>query len=147
MIKNQRHTHEGETMDIITSALIGALGKVGGQAVQDGYAGLKDLLLRKFGEKSDLADAVTKLEQKPESEARKGMVAEEVEASEADKDQEILAVAKQLLEQLNGGQSQGNVFIHQGSGEQNIAQGVGAIGKQVHTGSGDIVGRDKIVRG
>jgi hypothetical protein len=134
-------------MDIITSALTGALGKVGGQAVQDAYAGLKSLLLRKFGEKSDLAEAVTKLEQKPDSEARKGMVTEEVEAAGADKDEEIQSAAKKLLEQLNGVQSQGNVFIHQGSGEQNIAQGAGAIGKQVHTGSGDNVGRDKIIKG
>ena len=113
-------------MDIITSALTGALGKVGGQAVQDAYVGLKALLRHKFGEKSDLAEAVTKLEQKPDSEARRGMLAEEVEAIGADKDEEVLTAAKQLQELLKEMQPQASVTQHV-SGDGNIFSGTGNV--------------------
>ncbi len=54
-------------MDIIIAAIAGALGNLSSDAVKAAYKGMKDLLHRKFGAESDLADAVKKLEQKPDS--------------------------------------------------------------------------------
>lgn len=165
-------------MDIITSVIADALVQATGQTVQDAYAALKTLLLRKFGEKSELSEAVTILEQKPNSKARKVMLAEEVEAIGADKDKELLAVARQLQELLKGAQPQavyyvnvtqqygagaiaqhgsvaagaggvavgGSVFTHSGSGEQNIAQGKNAIGKQVNNYNAPQASTEELVK-
>jgi hypothetical protein len=90
----------GKIMDIITSALTGALGNVGGQAVQDAYAGLKALLLRKFGKDSALVKSVEDMEQNPDSAARKAVLAEEMEKSGAHEDAELRQAAKALQQVL-----------------------------------------------
>ncbi len=92
-------------MDEITIAIISALAagakKIGEKTVVAGYDALKKLLKKKFGEKSDVAEATAKLEERPESEARQKMLAEEVEYVKADKDPEILeAAAKPLISNI-----------------------------------------------
>jgi disulfide oxidoreductase YuzD len=50
------------------------------QAVgEDAYQQLKAVLKRKFGDDSDIVEAVDKLEKKPDSEARKELLREEAE--------------------------------------------------------------------
>ena len=73
-----------------------------GVAVKDAYEGLKKLIKQKFGDKTDLVDAVDKLEKKPDSEARKATVKEEIETAKVDGDSEILKLAQDLLDKAKG---------------------------------------------
>jgi hypothetical protein len=68
-------------MDPITTAIVAALANLSKDAIKDGYVALKETCKKKFGEKSDLVDAIDKLEKKPDSEARKATVQEEVETA------------------------------------------------------------------
>jgi len=58
------------------------------------------LLNSKFGPNSDLNEAINKLEEKPESQARQSLVAEEVVSSNAVSDLEINELAQTLLDLL-----------------------------------------------
>ncbi len=87
-------------MDPITTAIVAAYAAVSSSAIKDSYSTLKALLKKKFGEESELVEAVNKLEAKPQSEARKATVQEEVEAAKANDDPEIVQIAQSLLEKL-----------------------------------------------
>ncbi|XOF33821.1 MAG: hypothetical protein ACL93V_00545 [Candidatus Electrothrix sp. YB6] len=93
-------------MDFVTSAIASAVGSLGLEGVKHGYTRLKELLQGKFGEQSALADAVEQLEKNPDSAGRKAVVAEELAKVGADKDEEVLAAARQLQDKLDGGQPQ-----------------------------------------
>lgn len=94
-----------DPLTILATALVtGAAEKLkptAGKAVEEAYTGLKALLLRKFGERQDVGDALDKVEQKPDSEGRKTVLQEELEAAEAHKDEELLAAAEALLKQAD----------------------------------------------
>jgi hypothetical protein len=80
---------------IVTALVTGAaagLKPTAEQVVKDAYSGFKALLQRKFGD-VDLRP----LEQKPESEAKRASVAEDLSAVGADRDREILEAAQALL--------------------------------------------------
>jgi hypothetical protein len=64
-------------------------------AVKDAYAGLKRFLARKYPKVG-----VEAVEARPESEARRAVVAEDLADAGADKDKELLAAVGQLLEAL-----------------------------------------------
>lgn len=83
-------------MDPITTAIAGAVGKT---AVVDAYNGLKNIIKKKFG-KSDLSDAIEKLEAKPDSKSRLEVLQEEVETAKANQDSEILQLAQELIKLL-----------------------------------------------
>lgn len=91
-------------MDPVTIAIIAAIsagvasggGKVAEQALVDAYEGLKGLLKKKFGEPSKVVTSVAELEENPESDARKGVLREEIKKVKADEDEEICKVAKEL---------------------------------------------------
>ncbi len=53
-------------------------------ATQDAYQGLKEILSHKFGDESEVVEAVDMLEKRPESEALKGVLQEEVERAALD---------------------------------------------------------------
>ena len=94
-------------MDPITTAIVAALANLSQDACKDGYVALKDALKKKFGDKSDLVDAVDKLEKKPDSEARKATVQEEVEIAKVNDDPDILKLVQDLLDKIKqqpGGQ-------------------------------------------
>jgi hypothetical protein len=90
-----------DPVQIISTAL--ALGapvalKVAAEtAVKDAYAALKSLVLSRFGSKGETARAVSAIEAKPESDARKTVLAEELESVGAGSDQEIVDSATALL--------------------------------------------------
>ena len=92
---------------IITTAIVAALANLSKDAIQDSYSTLKAALKKKFGETSDVVDAVDKLEKKPDSEARKAMVKEEIEIAKVNEDPDIIKLAQDLLDKIKeqpGGQ-------------------------------------------
>jgi hypothetical protein len=62
-------------------------------AVKDAYAAFKALVRRKYG-----AVDVTPIEAKPESEARRSVVAEDLQGAGAERDAELLQAAQALIE-------------------------------------------------
>jgi hypothetical protein len=131
---------------IVTAVVAGAVaaGKdVAAQAVKDGYAGLRALVVRKFGEESEVADAVESVEKKPDSKGRQEMLKEELEAAKADQDAELMGQARALLDLLKEhGLAPGPSYhaeVH-GSGaiaqDHSVAAGAGgvAVGGSVEGG-------------
>ena len=94
-------------MDPITTAIVAAVAGISSSAIKDGYNALKSALKKKFGEKSDLVDAIDGLEKKPDSEGRKATVQEEVEIAKVNDDPDLIRLAQDLLHKLKeqpGGQ-------------------------------------------
>ena len=118
-------------MDPITLAITSALGNLGVTAINDAYQALKAALQKKYGVESDLVDAVNNLEKKPESDSRKGVLEEEVDASDVSNQEEILKLAQNLLEVVKsqpGGESRIQQIIKQSvKGDRNIFSGSGVV--------------------
>ena len=94
-------------MDVITTAIIAALAGLSKDAIKDSYNALKSALKKKFGDKSDLVDAVEKLEKKPDSEGRKATLQEEIEIAKVNDDPDMMRLAQDLLDKIKeqpGGQ-------------------------------------------
>jgi hypothetical protein len=95
-------------MDPVTTAIIAAVeagansaaGDLAKKALVDCYDGLKALIKKKFGSDSDVAEAVDKLEKKPDAAGRRQTVGDELQAVNAGTDPELLAAAQALLDQL-----------------------------------------------
>jgi hypothetical protein len=115
-------------MDPITAAILAALsaggGTVAGHALVDAYNGLKATLKRKFGDESEVVEAVDRLERDPESEGRKLTVKEEVEKAGVDQDPEVLKAAQELLDQVKQ-QPDGEKHVQQYARGTGIAQAEG----------------------
>ena len=100
-----------EPISLILAALgagaIAATKDVAGTAIKYAYEGLKTLIKKKFGETSDLVDAVDKLEKSPDREDRKATVKTELEIVKVNDDPDIIKLAQDLLDKLKeqpGGQ-------------------------------------------
>jgi hypothetical protein len=114
-------------MDPVTAAIIAAVlaGAAAGltdtakTAIADAYNGLKGLLKRKFGEESEVVKAATGVESKPDSAGRKETLKEEVAATKADQDADVLAAAQALLEKVKATPG-GSQIIQTVTGNQNI---------------------------
>jgi hypothetical protein len=112
-------------MEPITTAIIAALtaGAISGvteaakKAISDGYSGLKALIHKKFGSKTDVTDAIAKLEAKPDSPGRQQTLAEELRAANASADSELLGAANSLLELIKA--------LPQGEQHVQHAEGIG----------------------
>jgi len=93
-------------VDPISAAIIAALAAgaasgatdVARNALVDGYNGIKSFIKKKWGGDSDVSKAVEQLQAKPDSEARKGMVVEEIKAAKVAEDPELIQMAQSLLE-------------------------------------------------
>ena len=129
-------------MEPITfTAIVAALGiivegagrAVGQNVATDAYEKLKATLRQRFGDDSDVVEAVDKLEQKPDSKGRKQTLQEEVEASGADHDPEVREAAQELLDQVKA----------QPGGEQNIQKARGSYIAQADRGSTATVNVDR----
>lgn len=114
-------------MDIIFSAIIAALSKLGDTVVKDGYETLKALVKRKFGQNKDLTDALQKIEEKPDSPGRQETLKEEIVASKVDQDEEIVKFAAGLLEKLKAMPGGQQIIQQTVTGNQNIFSGTGNI--------------------
>ena len=120
-------------MDPITTAVIAAItaGVTGGitdtgkKVIVDAYEALKIMLKKKFGGESDLIKSIEGLETKPESTGRREMLKEEVIATRAEQDLDILQAAQDLLDKLSV----------QPGGEQHIQNAIGSNIAQADRGS------------
>lgn len=119
-------------MDPVTTAIMAALGSiagaagqaVGGNLVTDAYEKLKATLKQRFGDDSEVVKSAENLEMKPDSQGRKQMLEEEVQASGADQDPDVREAAQELLDQLEA----------QPGGEQHIQSIVGNYNAQADRG-------------
>ncbi len=115
-------------MDPIITAVIAAVNagvvtgvtKLGENVIVDAYQALKRVLKEKLGAENDAVKAVDALEAKPDSPGRKETLKEEIKASRADQNQEILRAAQTLLDLLQA-QPGGATYIQNAIGSY-IAQ-------------------------
>jgi hypothetical protein len=95
-------------MDPITTAIVTALAtNLGKDVIKDGYEALKAAIKKKFGDDSDVVDAVNKLEKSPDRDDRQATVEAEVKIAKVKDDPEILKLAQDLLDKIKeqpGGQ-------------------------------------------
>lgn len=84
----------------VTAGLVKGAGEVSQKVLVDGYQRLKSLLARRFGDRSEVVQAVQDLEARPDSAARRDVVVEEVQRSGAGSDEELLAAARDLLARI-----------------------------------------------
>ena len=113
------------TPDIVANAIVAALsaGAVAGaqdtakSAIADAYEGLKSLVKKKFGHDSEAAEAIDKLEAKPDSDGRKQTLAEELKAANSTSDAELVTAAQSLLALIKA--------LPQGEKHIQVAQGTG----------------------
>lgn len=88
-------------MDPITTAFVTALAiPMAKDVIKDGYDALKAALKKKFGDQSDVVNAVEQLEKKPDSEGRKATLQEEVENAKIYNDPQMVKLAEELLKHL-----------------------------------------------
>lgn len=92
---------EPVTTTLLSAFVVGAAkgaAKVGEQAVVDAYAALKHIIIKSYEKAADLLESITSLEKKPDSEARRARVAEELQASGAIDDAKLVAAAEAVLD-------------------------------------------------
>jgi hypothetical protein len=95
-------------MDPVTAAILAALTEgatsglteVAKNSLTESYKKLKEMLFQKFGHQSSLPQAVNALEKQPDSENRQGFLQEEIKATKADQDPEILQIVQAIKDQL-----------------------------------------------
>lgn len=111
-------------MDPITLAIVGALAKVGEEAVKDAYHALKAAIKSKYGARSEITKAVDSLEKKPTSPSRKDTLHEEVVSARANEDPNLVKMANEILTKINSGQINVSQTVE---GNHNIFTGTGDI--------------------
>jgi hypothetical protein len=114
-------------VDPITGAVTGALGKLAEPAVKDAYEALKALIVRRFGAAGAVAKAVETLEAQPHSATGQAVLAEEITASAAAKDAELLRLADLLAEKVRSVSSGAQTVRQHVSGNHNVVSGTGDI--------------------
>lgn len=112
------------------------------QAIKDAYAGLKQLIIDRYGDRGDVAEAVENVESKPESEGRKAVLQEELEEAGAAEDEDVLEAAQALLEKADPeGAETGCYRVTVTASDHSVA-----VGRDVHGsvttihGDGNVVG-------
>jgi|SRR6185295_13140026 len=118
-------------MELIATAILAALAKLAEPLIRDSYDALKGAITKRFGKQSGVVDAMEKLEEKPDSNARKDVLREEIATANVASDQDILKAARDLLEQIKL-QPGGEKIIQQAvtqttTGDHNISTGIGNI--------------------
>ena len=120
-------------MDPVTMAIVVALAagvtsgatEVGKKVIVDAYEALKTVIKDKYGDHSALAEAVANAEKKPSSEARQTVLQEEVKATQAHQDPEVLKAAQALLGKLED-QPGASTIIQQQAGDNAVQ--IGQVG-------------------
>ena len=89
-------------LSAVTLGATAALSSTSEQAIKDAYAGLRALLVERFGHKGDTGAALAQLEAKPDSAGRTTTLTEELSAAGAAADRELIDRAAQLLALAEG---------------------------------------------
>ena len=143
------------TTAIVTAIAAGAAAaakEVTAEAIRDVYAGLKTLILRKFGDHQAVAASLQQVESNPDSETWQHALEDSLAQVHAADDPDIASQTQTLLELLQK-QGLGGTYLARLEGSGAIAQGPGAvaagkggvaIGGNVH-GSVIITGDDNTV--
>ena len=108
-------------MDPITTAIVAALsaGTINGlteaskTATTDAYNALKALIVKKFGAKSEMAQAIDRLEANPELIGHQETLQAEIVTVNAEQDHEVLAAAKRVLALVQPQQAVASKFTTQ----------------------------------
>jgi hypothetical protein len=127
-------------MDPITASLVAALAagvaggvtQVGSQLIVDAYTELKNALKEKFGVESKVGQAVDTLVEEPDFEPNQQALAGRLKQENADKDAELMALAKQLAEALET-TAAGKEAVKK---YQVNAQNIGVVGDNAHIEGG-----------
>lgn len=119
-----------DPVSIIVTALGVAASKIGDQAITDGYAGLKALIVRKFGSRNPkLADRIDEYAADPETFEKP--MAKAIQEAHVAEDQEVMDNAVALLKQgeaVQPGISGGLVGqINAAGGRVVVAHSIGTI--------------------
>jgi hypothetical protein len=111
-----------DPISLILAALVAGAAKATEGAAQDAYDGLKALIKRKFESqnKSDSSSLLDKYEQKPEK--TRPLLEDELTEAGIDQDEEIITLARALMERLNPQAEETSQFNVQISG--GIVQGL-----------------------
>jgi hypothetical protein len=141
-----------DPLTVIVSAVVaGAAASakdVVSQALKDAYAGLKTLIVRRFGKKADVKGALEGVEKRPDSEARQAVLKEELETAGANQNAEVIRQAQALLALLKEhGMAPATSFHAELHGSGAIAQGVGAVAAGDVAVGGDVGGNISVVGG
>ena len=121
-------------MEPVTTTIVAALAAgavaaakdVAADAIKSAYDGLKSLIVKKFGDKEDVKDALENMEKKPESKGRQQTLEEEVDAAKIGEDREIVKMARELLALLEEhGEKPSESYHAELHGDGAIAQGPG----------------------
>jgi hypothetical protein len=119
-------------MDPITTAIMAVLPGLASDTLKDvvksSYEGLKAVIIRKWGEGAPISKAIKAAEEDPTSKAQAGVLAEKVEAVQADKDPDVVQALQKLIDQLKsngiGGEAVAKILIN------NSGQIIGPVGNQ-----------------
>jgi hypothetical protein len=119
-------------MDPITTAIVAALPALAtnmvSSAIKGAYAGLKSLIVRKFGATGAVAKSVEDLEANPKSQGRAMVLSEHLEEAKATSDTDVMAAVSKLVEALAKERAAGTSNVHI---EATMSGGVaGIIGAQ-----------------
>jgi hypothetical protein len=103
----------------LTAGAVSAASKFSEQVILHAYGTLKGLVAKKLGARSKVVKAVQELEANPNSEARKGVLKEEVEAAGIAENEELVKAAQELLKVIKA-EPGGEQIIQTAIGNQNI---------------------------
>jgi hypothetical protein len=81
----------------LVAGAINGLKKLGETAVGDAYSALKRILQASYASAAGLQNSVAALEARPDSENRRGVVAEELSAAKALDDRDLIEAAEKVL--------------------------------------------------
>ncbi|MGC9398584.1 MAG: hypothetical protein ACP5HM_05550 [Anaerolineae bacterium] len=122
---------------VVTGAALG-LKPTAEQAVKDGYAALKRLLIDRYGDQGEVAEAVQKVEAKQDADWPREMLREELGAAGAAEDRELLRRAQALLKAAQP-ESDASVTVTASDHSVTVGGSVGGSVTNIH-GDGNVVG-------